>query len=101
MIVTTIEVAPPYGPAVVSFDSDTGVIVKADEPTKSFIVAALDNARDTFGRGSSGLAINALDLYFKLQKLFGKDALTLVIGKTLIERQVKAFLKDDEKGVLT
>jgi len=101
MIVTTIEVAPPYGPAVVSFDSDTGVIVKADEPTRSFVVTALAAARDSFGRGSSKLAISALDLHFKLQKLFGEDALTLVIGKTLIEKQVKAFLEDDENGVLT
>ena len=101
MIVVTIEVAPPYGPAVVSFDSDAGVIVKADEPTKSFVVTALDTARDTFGRGSSRLAISPLDLYFKLQKLFGKDALTLVIGKALIEKQVKTFLENDKNGVLT
>lgn len=101
MIVLTIEVAVPYGPAIVSFDSEEGVVIKADALTKSFIVTALSTARDTFGRGSERLAINALDLYFKLQKLFGEDVLTLVAGEALIEKQVKAFEKDDKNGILT
>ena len=101
MILVTVEVAAPYGPAVVSFDSEKGVVVAADELTESFLVTALGTARDTFGRGSERLAINPLDLYFKLQKLFGEDVLTVVGGKALIEKQVKAFVQNDKNGILT
>ena len=97
----TIEIKEPYGPATVSFDSEGGVVITATEPTKSFVVKALASARDSFGRHTSDKAIEALDLYLKLKKLFGADSLSVLTGESLIKAQAKAFVEQDKKGVLT
>jgi hypothetical protein len=101
MTTTTIEVAAPYGPATVSFDSEKGVVVKAEKLTKSFITKALATTADGFGRQSSDGAIDDLDLYLKMKKVFGAETLTVLAGNALLEKQAQAFVKDDKNGVLT
>ena len=97
----TVQIKKPYGPATVAFDSEGGVVITATEPTKSFVVKALASARDSFGRQTSDKAIDALDLYLKLKKLFGAKSLRVLIGKDLIKAQAKAFVEQDKKGVIT
>ena len=101
MITTRIEVAAPYGPATVSFDAEKGVIVKAEKLTKSFIAKALTMTADGFGRQSSNGAIDGLDLYLKMKKVFGAETLTVSAGNALLEKQAQAFVEDDENGLLT
>ena len=101
MITTTIKVAAPYGPATVSFDPEKGVTVKAGKTTKLFISKALASTADAFGRQTGNGAIDDLDLYLKMKKVFGSEPLTVLTGNAVLEKQAQAFVKDDENGFLT
>ena len=97
----TIEIKEPYGPATASLDPEKGLVIKATEPTRSFVFKALASVHDAFGRQTSNKAIEALDLYLKLKKLFGADSLSVLTGESLIKAQAKAFVEQDKKGVIT